>query len=341
MCKVSIIIPCYNMDFKLVNRCLASIEAQTCSDYEVIVVDDGSAPGFAKVLEDLGNAYSNVSIYRQENKGVSAARNYGLEKAQGKYIVFADADDYLTPAFLEEAVETAEANEADIVMGMNVTTYSQEMENTGTSGNKDIDIYAEGEAASVSKWMLGSVLRREDSAYLGQGPWNRLVDRNLAASVPFDEKLAVGEDIVWNLQLLQKCGKVCVVNRVWYVYYMNPGSSSRKYRENAIQESYDSLMKMKKYLDLRNDDQYLSYCLRCWSDLKRIYRCYLSHDENNSMETKRLFKNDPWNVLASKRFKKLSGNRFMFMRLLYMSKLLFHYYKIKERKVILYNGRQL
>lgn len=330
MCKVSIIIPCYNMDSKLVNRCLGSIEAQTFSDYEVVVVDDGSADEFAGMLKGLCSAYRNVSVYRQENKGVSAARNFGLKKSKGKYIVYADADDYLTPSFLEEAVETAETYEADVVMGMNVTTYSQEMEIKFARGNKGTDVYVKGKSGSLNKWMLGSVLRREDGAYLGQGPWNRLVDSSLATSVPFDEKLPIGEDIVQNLQLLQKCKRACVVNRVWYVYYMNPGSSSRKYRENAIKESRDSLMEMKKYLDLNDDDQYLSYCLRCWSDLKRIYRCYLSYNPKGHYEQERdLFLNEPWNVLGSKRFKALCAPKYRFMRRLYVSRMLFRYYRIK------------
>lgn len=330
MCKVSIIIPCYNVDSVLINRCISSIEAQTFSDYEVIVIDDGSAPDYVDVFSVLENKYSNVFVYHQENGGVSAARNFGMEKSQGKYIVFVDADDFLMPTYLEESVKIAEKHYTDIVMGMNVTTYSKDTAEEYQSGNDAVKIFENDKVRDINKWMLGTVLRGGNNAYLGQGPWNRLVTRQLAISTPFNEHLPVGEDIVWNLQLLRKCRKVCIADSIWYVYYMNPGSSSRKYRENAVSESCDSLMEMKKYLDLDDDSQYLSYCMRCWSDLKRIYRCYLSYNpKGHSNQEKELFLNEPWNELGSKRFKSLCGFKYKFMGRLYVSRMLFKYYRIK------------
>ena len=331
MCKVSIIIPCYNVEAKLLHRCLTSIDSQTFSDYEIIVINDGSDSDYSERFHEIDNKYKNISVYHQENKGVSAARNFGLEKSQGKYTVFVDADDYLASSFLAESVAIAEKNNADIVMGMNVTTYAVDDEEIKISGSKKVSVFGDTEIKSINKWMLGRVQHQEDGSYLGQGPWNRLVKRQLAVSTPFNEALPIGEDIVWNLQLLQKARKVCIAHRVWYRYYMNPCSSSRKYRENAIKESYDSLMEMKKYLDLNDDEQYLSYCLRCWSDLNRIYRCYLSHNRNGySQQKKYLFQNYPWHELATKRFKNLCDLKYRFMRGLYINQLLFGYYRIKS-----------
>lgn len=330
MCKVSIIIPCYNVDYQLIHRCLTSIESQTFSDYEVIVVDDGSTPAYREIIFELENEYRNLSIYYQENKGVSAARNLGLEKSQGKYVAFVDADDYLSTSYIEEAVAVAEKHNADVVMGMNMTTHTTDIMKFPTKRGNGISCFENDEIRNINKWMLGRVWHQGDGSYLGQGPWNRLVSRRLAVSTLFDEALPIGEDIVWNLQLLQKSKKVCITSSVWYMYYMNPGSSSRKYRENAIKESYDSLMEMKKYLKLDDDEQYLSYCLRCWSDLKRIYRCYLSYNRKGRFKQKRyLFQNEPWNELASKRFKDMCGSKYRFMRELYVSHLLFVYYCIK------------
>lgn len=332
MCKVSIIIPCYNVDSKLLHRCLTSIESQTFSDYEVIVVDDGSASGYSEVFHEIENEYRNLSVFYQENKGVSGARNFGLGKSRGDFITYVDADDYLCPAFLEEAIAVSEAHSADIVIGMNMTTHTTDTMEFTTEGNKKISCFENDEIKDINRWMLGRVQYQGDaSSYLGQGPWNRLVSRRLAVSTLFDESLPIGEDIVWNLQLLHKARMVCIVSRIWYIYYMNPSSSSRKYRENAIKESYDSLMKMRKYLDLDDDEQYLSYCLRCWSDLKRIYRCYISHNYKECFQQKKdLFRDEPWYALASKRFRRLSGLKHRFKRELYISHLLFEYYHVKE-----------
>lgn len=331
MCKVSIIIPCYNVQSDLLHRCLASIESQSFLDYEVIVVDDGSDSIFQKAFEGIESVYKNVYVFHQENNGVSAARNKGLEQSKGEYITFVDADDYLFPNFLEEAVSTAKAYKADIVFGKNITTYTTDTSYPEIVGSHNVSIYENEKIKEINKWMMGRVLGHLDGIYLGQGPWNRLVSRQLAENTLFDRRLPIGEDIVWNLRLLQKAGTVCIVDSVWYVYYVNPTSSSRKYRENAIKESYDSLMAIRNCLDLDDDEQYLSYCYRCWGDLKRIYHCFLSYcGENAKEQRKYLFNSAPWNELKSKRFQKLCDAKHSFMKFLYTSRLVFDYYHIKS-----------
>ncbi len=341
MCKVSIIIPCYNVDEILIERCLKSIDSQAFSDYEVIIVNDGSKPEYRKIFDNLEEKHKNISIFHQENQGVSAARNFGLKKSHGEYVLYVDADDYLAPSYLNEAVKVAESENADIVMGMNITTYTRDYSESTPEGSGKVVRYEGNEIKQIFKWMLGRIQHQGGSSYLGQGPWNRLVRIELAKKIQFNESLAVGEDIVWNLQLLGCASKLCVVSSNWYIYYMNPKSSSRKFRENAIKESYDSLIEMKKYLDLEDDEQYLSFCMRCWSDLKRIYRCYLAYGNKNvSKEKRHLFKDEPWCVLANKKFKRISGFKLRFMRVLYMSKLLFSYYRIKDRLSFFSNNQR-
>lgn len=331
MCKVSIIIPCYNVEQKLLQRCLSSIKGQTFTDYEVIVVDDGSDLAHREFLQRAENEYKQLRIFRQENQGVSAARNNGLKNAQGEYIAFVDADDYLAPVYLEEAISAAEDNNADLVIGLNMTTYSDEIEEKNYFSGTTTSVYSNGETEQLNKLMLGKVKYFSKDAYLGQGPWNRIVSRELACNTSFDETLPIGEDIVWNLQLLQKARCVCLVDHVWYIYYMNPTSSSRKYRKNAVDESRRSLNEIKKYLNMDDNEQYLSFCLRCWSDLKRVFRCYLSYNQKvDHKQEKMLYTNSPWNELANRRFISIYGRNGWFMRTLYSSRSLFTYYRLKS-----------
>lgn len=330
MCKISIIIPCYNVDEKLIYRCLSSIDAQTYTDYEIIVVDDGSEPTYTDVFIEIKHRYRNLKIFHQDNKGVSAARNFGLSNAKGEYIVFVDADDYLVPGYLNEALKVASEYDAEIIIGCNSTTYSTDIEEYERKESKRVQVYSCEEIEKLNKMMLGKVCYYSPNVYLGQGPWNRMVSRQLACSTPFDESLPIGEDIVWNLQLFQKAKKVCLVDRVWYIYYMNPTSSSRKYRINAIDESYRSLNEIKKYLNLNDDEQYLSYCLRCWSDLKRIFRCNLTYNRKVDYRQENiLYSSMPWNELSNRRFVKVFGKQGWFMRMLYVGRLLFTYYRFK------------
>lgn len=98
---ISVIIPLYNKEGSIA-QALDSVMAQECQDFEVIVVDDGSTDGGAAVVENYGD--SRIRLVRQDNAGVSAARNKGIEEARGEYVAFLDADDVWLPGFLSEIV---------------------------------------------------------------------------------------------------------------------------------------------------------------------------------------------------------------------------------------------
>jgi glycosyltransferase involved in cell wall biosynthesis len=113
--KVSVIIPAYNAE-KYLKRCLDSVAVQTMPDFEVIVVDDGSIDETAKIADSFAAKDSRFHIIHQENKGVSAARQSGLDNAKGEYTIHADSDDWVDPEMLESLVKCATENEADMVI---------------------------------------------------------------------------------------------------------------------------------------------------------------------------------------------------------------------------------
>ena len=92
--KYSVIIPVYNVE-KYIDRCLKSIISQNYDDLEIIVIDNGSTDSSGIICDTYASEYSNISVYHIENHGVASARNFGLAKAQGEFICFVDADDYL------------------------------------------------------------------------------------------------------------------------------------------------------------------------------------------------------------------------------------------------------
>ena len=96
MPAVSVIVPVYNAGRHL-PRCVQSIQSQTMRDLEIILVDDGSTDGSAQLCEELASADDRIRVFHKKNGGVSSARNFGIEKAKGEYLLFVDADDLSIP----------------------------------------------------------------------------------------------------------------------------------------------------------------------------------------------------------------------------------------------------
>lgn len=111
---VSVVIPVYNVD-QYINECVESVLNQTYSNYEVILVDDGSTDTSGALCDDYAEKYDCISTVHQENRGLSGARNTGLLSANGEYIYFLDSDDYIENHTLQLLVDTAQYEKADVV----------------------------------------------------------------------------------------------------------------------------------------------------------------------------------------------------------------------------------
>ncbi|MCR5300824.1 MAG: glycosyltransferase [Lachnospiraceae bacterium] len=113
---ISIVMPCYNTE-KYLRKTMSSIFAQTFSDYEIIMVDDGSTDGTPALLDKYCAEYPDIiTVFHKENGGQSTARNLALSHAKGEYIVFWDSDDYASVDYLETLIETARANNSEVVL---------------------------------------------------------------------------------------------------------------------------------------------------------------------------------------------------------------------------------
>ena len=112
--KFSIIIPVYNVE-KYLEKCLKSILNQSYDNYEVIIIDDGSTDKSFKIIDKYCNKDKRFTCYKRENSGVSAARNYGLNKVTGDYIIFIDSDDYIEKDLLKKLDESLTKNKVDVI----------------------------------------------------------------------------------------------------------------------------------------------------------------------------------------------------------------------------------
>ena len=222
--KVSIIMPVFNAAGTL-RKSLESIKAQTFRDFELVVVDDCSSDDSDSVLEEFAeNSDVNCRIVRQEkNAGVAAARNRGLDTAEGEYVAWVDADDVIAPDALEKAVEAAENGDADIV-GWDWTLG---FEKNGRY-MRQADYSTPLEAL---KALMGGTMR--------WNLWLFLTRRSLLADngIRFIDGANMGEDMMLMLKAFTCAGKVAQIHEALYGYNaVNSGSISRQFSEERRME---------------------------------------------------------------------------------------------------------
>ena len=111
---LSVIIPVYNRE-KFLERCVKSVAGSSLQNIEIILIDDGSVDHSGALCDELAEEDERIIVIHQQNAGVSAARNRGLEKARGKYFAFVDSDDYIEPEMYEKMIAAMEDHDADMV----------------------------------------------------------------------------------------------------------------------------------------------------------------------------------------------------------------------------------
>ena len=128
MIKVSVIIPVYKVPLEYLQACFDSLAAQTMQECEFIVVSDGAPNEERSICEEYAAKDSRFNFFKQEHAGVSATRNYGIDQAQGKYIAFVDADDWIDPETNQIVYDYAFENDSDIVFWDMVKEYPSSSE---------------------------------------------------------------------------------------------------------------------------------------------------------------------------------------------------------------------
>lgn len=228
----SIIIPVYKAE-QTIRRCLDSVSAQTCGDFEVLMIDDGSPDGSAAICAAYAASDPRFRLLQQQNQGVSAARNLGLRTAQGTYIAFLDSDDAYLPDYLETFRHLVEAHPNldcfwcgfdELSDNGAVTHHVFEPDGISHLNRRDIMLAHE-------RWMDSTL-------------WNKLFSRRVIAEagISMDRSLSLGEDMMFVFQYLDAARDgICVVNRPLYLYtHLSNGTLDSKYRPD-LKEIYDLL----------------------------------------------------------------------------------------------------
>ncbi len=237
MPEISIIIPVYNADAEYLKICLESALGQTFKDVEVIAVNDGSTNGCESVFEDYA-ADSRFKPLSQENGGTSAARNAGLDRASGRFVLFLDADDFLERDCCQRLLGAVkEHEECDILFFGYATEY------TNRFVRRVLDERAFGQAEWEGLWQrdaLELAILRGDKR-LGPvevgSPWGKLIRRSTIEEnkVRYTPGLIKGQDTVFILNLLERCSSFKYLSYLGYHYRISTSSISHRYNPRIVE----------------------------------------------------------------------------------------------------------
>ncbi|MBQ4036278.1 MAG: glycosyltransferase [Paludibacteraceae bacterium] len=214
---VSIIIPVYNTE-KYLAKCLDSVIAQTYTNIEVVLIDDGSTDGSPAICDSYHNKDERVIVYHRENQGASLARKFGLSVAKGQFIQFVDSDDWIKPEMTEKLVRSAEENNSDIAWC--------DVEMVEKEGTRDFKI----KYNSSSTEMLRSLYWGRISGWFV----NKIIRADLLADITFPASWMM-EDVFLTTQLLLKQAKNSYVPESLYCYNrLNENAVTSKANGNEI-----------------------------------------------------------------------------------------------------------
>lgn len=231
---ISIIIPVFNKE-EFIDRCLHSILSQVIDNYEILLINDGSTDRSGKISESYEKEYHQIRVYHQENQGVSAARNTGINNASGKWIIFVDADDWIEPLGFEH-LNSILKNYPIIDL---ISCFHNEVNQAGL--------------VSLTKLPDQEVVYNRNDylkhELLPGFPFSLIVSRQLLYNnnLRYNTLLGFQEDTEFNFKCVINSDKILVYNKAFYNYYVNEESTSLNLSFNKINDILLSYLSMHDY----------------------------------------------------------------------------------------------
>lgn len=250
--KVSVVVPIYNVE-KYVVQCIDSILKQTYKNIEIILVDDGSTDESAKLCDLCGKRDNRIKVYHKTNGGLSDARNYGINKASGEYIIFIDGDDYVHKEFIKSLVVALENGNADmsICSFSYVGTIDEELSKMKSPIQTEIissDDFLKNKLFGYNYWYWVVA-------------WNKLYKRNLFDKIRYPLGKQNEDEFVIH-EIVSNCNKIACISRPLYYYVqrntsiMGKSVSIKNY--DAVEAMFKRGIFFKKYPE---GEEYSYFCL--------------------------------------------------------------------------------
>ena len=232
---ISVIMPVYNAE-KHINKSIKSVLDQSYTDFELIIIDDGSTDSSGKLCDNYAVSDSRIKVIHQDNGGVSKARNTGMEVAKGKYILFLDADDEMDPNLMEDNMKLINKLNPDVL----IFSFRYILSDRSVDNRIKQEEPFFGDNKKFFKERLETVVENE----LMNAPWNKIIRSELIKQnkVRFDERFSIFEDAMFSVSVCTCAKTICVNSDIYHSYYIwETGSLRTKWTDSrflAIKELY-------------------------------------------------------------------------------------------------------
>ena len=271
--KFSIIIPVYNVE-KYIERCLLSILSQDYSDYEIIVVDDGSKDRSGEICDQFAQKYDNITVIHIPNGGVSNARNTALAEAKGEYVWFIDSDDYIEPGALEVIQSRIEKYDNMDLLIFDAVVVDEEGRE---SGKISCDLPC-GQSVQFET--------HRDFVFANTSLWNRIYRTDVIRNnqLLFEPNITIAEDLLFNYKYLLECQNVYYEKDALYYYIQRKNSAMSGAGKNKdVQKVFESLIshykENGKYTLYKDEIEYLAIYHYFIVTSVRMIRCGVAKEE--------------------------------------------------------------
>ena len=241
MTEVSIIVPVYQAE-RYIRKCVDSILTQTFTNFELILVDDGSRDKSGQICDEYVRMDHRVRVIHQKNSGAAAARNNGIANANGRYICFIDADDWVEDTMIEQCISQIKENNADILRHGHIL----ELWKDEKCVNKE-----EKNAPNFAKILTRDQIAKEMERFwqnCSNYVWSYFFKKEVIGQIRFPE-IKISEDHIFVLETLRKCQKICFLSENLYHYCMRMGSSANRWQETGIRCQLEMVQACHDFMD--------------------------------------------------------------------------------------------
>lgn len=260
---ISFIVPVYNAS-RTLEHCIKSLLTQTYDNFEIVLVDDGSVDGSSKICDDFAQKENRVVVYHQENAGVSAARNKGLEFACGKYVTFVDADDWIDSNVCETFVKACEKQDYDLFCFSAIYS-SQKKDVLSFLLPGDVELFSQKQKEELlckmmtpwTPWYSFNCNTR-----FAGSVWAKFYRAEVIknSDIQFSLETIVSEDVLFNVLSFDFFDKIGYSTKAFYHYRVQDDSAQNRYRPNSMKYFGFVIDQIQQWLEEKRKDLNVKNC---------------------------------------------------------------------------------